>query len=290
MALTLKEILSDGPVLLDGGWGTQLQERGLPIGANADIWNLTEPDKVESVARAYVEAGSGIILTNTFQASPFALERHGYSDKTAEINRSGAAISKKAAGDRARVFASVGPSGKMLAMGEISAEELEEGFALQIGALVEGGADGIVIETMSDPEETAIAVKAAKRFAVPVVACLCFDSGKGLDRTMMGTTPELGVEILEAVGADAVGANCGQGIESYVAICQRLSAASSLPVWIKANAGLPELIDGRAVYTTTAEQFAGHLPALIEAGASFVGGCCGTTPEFIRAAREVLEK
>ena len=145
------------------------------------------------------------------------------------------------------------------------------------------GADGLVIETMSDLEEAVIAVTAARACGLPVVASMVFDTGRKKDRTMMGVTPEHAAAELAAAGADVIGANCGSGIAGYVEICRRLRAAARLPVWIKANAGMPELVDGRPFYRMTPAEFAAFVPALLQAGASFIGGCCGTTPEFIWA-------
>ena len=285
---TLQQILTAGPLVTDGAWGTQLQERGLPVGECPDSWNLSHPDRVEEVARAYVEAGSQIILTNTFGANRFILARHGLADRVVEINRAGVGISRRAAAGRARVFASLGPSGVMLMMGEVAEDQLQEAFARQAQAMADAGADGIVVETMSDPAEARLAVAAAAQTGLPVVACMTFDSGVNKDRTMMGTTPEQAAEPLLAAGADCVGSNCGQGIAGFVEICRRLRAVSNRPVWIKANAGLPEIRDGKTVYAQTPEQFAEYVPQLIEAGACFLGGCCGTTPDFIRAVRSKL--
>jgi len=286
---TLEALLAGGTVITDGGWGTLLQARGLKPGACPDAWNLEHPERVEEVARAYVEAGSRVIITNTFGANRFVLERFGLAEKAIELNAAGVAISKRAAGDRARVFASVGPSGVMLMMREVEPEELQAAFAEQTAAMAGAGADGIVIETMADPEEARLAVAAARATGLPVVACMTFDTGPDLDRTMMGTTPEQAAKLLSEAGADVVGSNCGQGIARFAEICARLGSATDLPVWIKANAGLPELVDGETVYRQTPEEFAGYVPALIEAGASFIGGCCGTTPEFIAAVRGKLD-
>jgi 5-methyltetrahydrofolate--homocysteine methyltransferase len=284
----IEQLTARAPVATDGAWGTQLQVRGLQPGASAEAWNLERPDQVESVARAYVEAGSQIILTNTFGANRLALERHGLADQLGPINRRGVEISRQAAGRRARVFASMGPSGRMLMTGEVSQAELEAAFAEQALALAEGGADAIAVETMTDAEEAKIAVAAARQTGLPVVACMVFDSGPDRDRTLMGLTPEQAAETLAAAGADVVGANCGQGIPGFVPVCRRLRAASGLPVWIKANAGLPEVLDGRIVYRTSPGEFAAWVPALLEAGASFIGGCCGTSPDFIRAVTTAL--
>jgi len=286
----IKELTAAGPLVTDGAWGTQLQARGLEVGGAPDGWNLAHPDRVEEVARAYVEAGSQVILTNTFQASRFALARHGLADRVAEINRAGAEISRRAAAGHARVFASIGPSGVVLMMGEATPEELQDAFRQQARALAEEGADAIVVETMSDPEEAKLAVAAAKETRLPVVGCMTFDSGKDLDRTSFGTTPEQAAEQLTEAGADCIGSNCGQGIEGYVAICGRLRAATDRPIWIKANAGLPQVVDGKTVWGQTPDEFASYVPALVEAGASFIGGCCGTTPEFIKAVREKLPR
>jgi methionine synthase I (cobalamin-dependent) len=315
---TIAKMISAGPVVTDGAWGTQLQERGLPTGACPDAWNIAQPEKVEQVARAYVEAGSRVILTNTFGANRFVLARHGLAGRVAEINRLGVEISRRAAkkvsgtfcrngpeaGTDAKrwslhkrfltpfsppaVFASIGPSGVMLMLGQVSADDLKAAFAEQAQAIADAGADGIAIETMSDPAEAALAVAAAHETGLPVVACMTFGAGAKRDRTMMGTTPEQAAEQLSAAGADVIGANCGQGIAGMVEICRRLHAVTDRPIWIKANAGLPAVIDGQTFYRQTPAEFAAYVPELLAAGATFLGGCCGTTPEFIRAVAEKL--
>ncbi|MEE8452358.1 MAG: homocysteine S-methyltransferase family protein [Thermoguttaceae bacterium] len=287
---TIAQLISAGPVVTDGAWGTQMQQRGLQPGACPDAWNLTDPDLVEEVARAYVEAGSQVIITNTFGANRFTLVRHDLADKVAQINRAGVEISRRAAGDRVKVFASMGPSGVMLMMGEVSADELKEAFTVQARAMAEAGADGIVVETMSDPAEAVLAVAAARETGLPVVGCMVYDSGPNNDRTMMGTTPEQAVEQLVEAGADVIGSNCGQGIAGFVEICRRLKAATDRPIWVKGNAGLPQIVEGETVYSQTADQFAEYAPKLVEAGAAFLGGCCGTSPEFIRAVCAKLGK
>jgi methionine synthase I (cobalamin-dependent) len=171
----------------------------------------------------------------------------------------------------------------MIMTGETTEDELRAAFEEQAAALAAGGAHGLVVETMSDLAEALIAVRAAKATGLPVVASMVFDSGKNKDRTMMGQTPEQCAEALAEAGADAVGANCGRGIAGYLPICSRMAAASPLPIWIKPNAGLPEIAGGKLSYRDTPEQFASYAPALIEAGAKFIGGCCGSTPDFIRA-------
>jgi methionine synthase I (cobalamin-dependent) len=286
---TIQKLAAQGPVLTDGAWGTQLQARGLAQGEIPDLWNLTRPEKVAEVARAYVEAGSQIILTNTFGANRFRLAEGGAANKVREINEAGARISREAAGNRALVFASIGPSGKMLKAGDVTADELRAAFTEQADALARGGANGLVVETMQDLEEARLAVAAAKSTGLPVVASMVFDSGKDKDRTMMGTTPEEAAAGLADAGADVIGSNCGQGIAGFVKICARLkSAAAGRPVWVKANAGLPQVREGKVCYETTPQQFAGFVPALLKAGAGFIGGCCGTSPEFIRELHHQL--
>ncbi len=280
---TIEKLIAAGPIISDGAWGTQLQARGLAIGDFPDAWNLSHPERVAEVARAYVDAGSRVILTNTFGANRIRLAENSLADRVVEINRRGVEISRQAADGKAAVFASIGPTGKLLMNGEVSAEEMLAAFAEQARAMAEGGADALVVETMSDLEEAKLAVAAARATGLPVVACMVFDSGKNLDRTMMGTTPEQAAQELTAAGADVIGANCGQGIGGFLPLCQRLRAATDRPIWMKPNAGLPQLVEGRAVYVGTPEDFAGHIPALLKAGANFVGGCCGTSPQFISA-------
>jgi 5-methyltetrahydrofolate--homocysteine methyltransferase len=289
MHALVKELLAAGPVITDGAWGTQLQARGLLSGECPDAWNVSHADRVEQVARAYVEAGSRIVLTNTFRSNRWALAGYDLAEQVAALNQAGAAISCRAAHGRARVFASLGPSGKILLMGEVSEEELRAAFAEQAQALAAGGAEGLVVETMADLAEAKLAVAAARTTGLPVVVCMTFDSGSQKDRTLMGVTPEQAAEELTAAGADVIGANCGQGIAGYVAICRRLRAATDRPLWIKANAGVPEVVDGQTVWRATPAEFARHGPALIEAGASFLGGCCGTGPAYIAALAKVLD-
>lgn len=284
----LTELLSRAPLLTDGALGTELQARGLAAGDLPDEWNLCRPEVVGEVIRSYVEAGSDIILTATFRANRIALAAAGLADKLELINRAGVAVAKRAAGDRARVFASAGPSGKLMMSGDVTEDELRAAFAEQAQVLAAAGAEAIMFETMTDLDEAVIAIESARGLGLPVGCSMVFDSGKNKDRTMMGATPEQVAERLEAAGADIIGANCGTGIEPYIAVCRRMRAATSRPLWIKPNAGLPQVENGKVVYKTAPEEFAARVPALVEAGASFVGGCCGTNPAFIRAARAAL--
>jgi len=286
----IQQLIAQGPVVTDGAWGTELQRSGLGIGEFPDAWNLSHPERVAGVASAYVSAGSQVILTNTFGANRIRLGEHSLAQRAMAINRAGVEISRRAALGRACVFASIGPTGKMLMSGEITQDEMLKAFQEQATALAKAGADAIVVETMSDPAEAQLAVVAALATNLPVVACMVFDSGKDKDRTMMGTTPEEAAETLTAAAADVIGANCGQGISGFAAICKRLRAATDRPIWLKPNAGLPQIVDGRTTYTTPPEEFARHVPELIEAGASFIGGCCGTRPDFIQAITKILRE
>ena len=286
---TVEKLLADRPILIDGAWGTELQKQGLKPGESPEALNLEKPEIVEAVAKAYVEAGSQVIITNTFGGTVFMLERHGLADRVEEVNRVGAGISKRAAGDQAKVFASLGPSGKMLMMGDVTEEELFAAFEQQAKALAAGGADGLVVETMADLEEATVVLKAAKTTGLPVCVSMIYDSGADLDRTMMGTTVEDATQALTDAGADIIGSNCGQGIEGFVKLASRMKAATALPVWIKGNAGLPEMVGGETVYKTKPGDFAAFAKPLLDAGADFIGGCCGTSPDFIRALKAALQ-
>lgn len=286
----IKSLIKSGPVVTDGSWGTQMQKRGLKRGECPDSWNLNHPEQVLAVARQYVDAGSQIILTNTFGGSRLALKKFELGEKTVEINMTGVEISKKAAGDRAYVFASIGPTGMMLVTRETTEEELQQVFEEQADAQARAGADGIIVETMIDVVEAKIAATAAKQTGLPVIVSMVYDSGENKDRTMMGDSPEQVLEELMSIGIDGIGANCGQGIEAFLPICSRLRQATDLPIWMKPNAGLPEIVDDKTVFRTTAREFVQYIPELIQAGAGFIGGCCGTDQGFVKAIRERVAK
>jgi methionine synthase I (cobalamin-dependent) len=271
--------LAKGLLIADGAWGTELQKRGLPSGTIPDTWNVSNPEQVAAVARSYAEAGSDVILTNTFRANAIAMPGVAAAELD-EINRAGVAISRKSAGT-ALVFASIGPTGKMLASGEVTPAQISAAFAAQAGSMRD--ADALVIETMSDIEEARLAVQAAKSAGLPVIASFAFDTGKNRDRTRTGARPETVASAMAEAGADGLGANCGVGVETAVDICRRLRAACDLPLWIKPNAGLPTLSGAEVRYTTSAEFFASHFVALRDAGADFIGVCCGSNPDFVRA-------
>jgi methionine synthase I (cobalamin-dependent) len=269
--------------IADGAWGTELDKLGCPAGFCREEWNVTRPDLVGKVAQSYVDAGARIILTNTFGANRFVLAKHDRADKVAEFNRAGAAISKQAIAGKGHVFASIGPSSKLLLMKEVTEAELYDAFAEQAQALAEGGADALVVETMTDLNEATTAVRAAKTTGLTVAACMTYDSGKDHTRTMMGTTPEAAAAALIDAGADIIGCNCGIGIDNYIKVAAKLRAVTDKPVWVKANAGLPQVEGDKIVYRMTPEEFGLKAKDLVNAGANIVGGCCGTSPAFIRA-------
>lgn len=286
--MTITELLNmagAGVVPLDGAWGTELSRRGLPAGTAPELWNLEQPERVAEVPRAYAEAGARIVLTNTFGGSRCKLEKNGLAAHVAEINRTGARISRNAVPRDVLVCASVGPTGEFLEpLGDIPPAAMEDIFAEQIAALIEGGADMIVVETMTDLEETLCAVRAAKRLApsMPVVASMTFDKGARGYATMMGVTPAHAAAQLAEHGADIIGTNCGHGVEQMIEIVGELRANTNKPLWARPNAGLPQLVNGVTVFPDSPDNMAKKIPALVEAGATFIGGCCGTTPEHIQ--------
>ena len=289
MKLRLTDIDASICIASDGAWGTQLQSLGLTPGAAPELWNLEHPEKVATVARSYGAAGSKIILTNTFGGNRFVLGRHGLAEKLADVNVHGARISREAAGETALVFGSMGPTGILLMDGTVPESEIYETYHLQAAALQRGGVDAILIETMSDVAEMNIAARAARDATpLPVVLSMTFDSGRDKTRTMMGVTPEQAVEAMRQSGAWMVGANCGSGPENYVTVCRRMRAVTSLPIWIKANAGMPVMKDGVVEYPQDPATFAGYAGMLRSAGANVIGGCCGTTPEHIRRLSAAL--
>ena len=277
---TLEELLDQGPVLLDGGWGTELQHRGLALDGCAEHWNLTRPQSVEQVAWAYMDAGARILLTNTFRGNRLALKSHGLGEQVADINTAGVAIAQRAARHGCRVFGSLGPSGLDVSANRVSWTAIEDCFREQAALLADGGVEGLVIETMVDPTELRCAVLAAQDTGLPVVGCLVIP---GLDSDTDQQTWGPAVEMLEAVGVDVIGANCGCDIGESIAVCRMLKSLTDLPLWLKPNAGLPTLVAGRPVYQNPLWQAARYVSGMRDAGAQFFGGCCGTTPEFIRA-------
>ena len=286
------ETLSSGKVLVsDGAWGTFLHQKGLSASECPESWNLTRPEDVYEIALSYVEAGTDIILTNSFGGSLYKLEPYGLSDQVYSINKAAGEISRRAAGDDVIVLGSIGPTGKMVFMGEVPEEELLKGFEDQSRGLADGGVDGLLVETMSDIQESNLAIKAAKHATTLDVLCtFTFEKTKSGDyRTMMGTSVGEAITSAKAAGADVVGANCGNGTEGMIEIVREIREMDNkIPVLIHANAGLPVYQDGKTVFPEGPEEMASQIMELLGAGANIIGGCCGTTPEHIRSIVRIV--
>lgn len=284
--------LRRGEILLgDGAWGTQLMQRGLPEGQPPEWFALERPQAIEEVARLYVEAGADLVTTDTFGANSFRLAAHGLAHERERINREAVSAVRRAVGERALVSASVGPTGRMLEpFGDTPLEEVEAAFAEQIAVLAEAGADVVCIETMTDLNEADAAIRAARRVApgLPVIATMTFERTARGYFTMMGTSVADAVSGLVAAGADVTGSNCGNGIANMVEVAREMARSAKRPLIFQANAGLPETVEGRLVYHETPEAMAAQVPALLDLGVGIVGGCCGTTPEHVRALRRAV--
>jgi len=290
---TITEALKNGRTLVaDGAWGTALQSKGLKGGECPELWNFEHPEKVLEIAQSYVNAGADLIETNTFGGNRYKLEYYGLGEKVFELNKTGAEISGKAAGKDHWVIASIGPTGKMTVMGDVTEEDFYRVFKEQSEALAAGGADAIIVETMSAIDEAAAAVKAAKEnTSLEVICTFTFEPTVQAEyRTMMGITPAEAAIAAVNAGADIVGANCGKGYEGMTQIIKEIkSVLPEIPVIVQANAGLPELVDGVSVFPATPEEMAGQNKPWTEAGVNIIGGCCGTTDKHIHAIRQAVE-
>ena len=289
---SLLKVLNTGKILIsDGAWGTLLQGRGLQPGECPELWNITHRTDVLSIAQSYVDAGADIILTNSFGASPSKLRHYELDDRTAEINQAAAQISREASGEKGFVLGSMGPTGVILMMGDVPEETLYEGFCIQAKALEKGGVDGVCIETMSALDEACLAVRAVKESTSLEIACtFTFEKTVSGDfRTMMGVSPSEIVGALIEAGAAIIGTNCGNGFDGMVDIVEEIRRIDSkIPVLVHANAGKPVVQDGKTVFPETPEMMATKIDKLIHAGANIIGGCCGTTPDHIRALAEAI--
>ncbi len=293
MKSIIKTLAEKKILVSDGAWGTFLQKEGLVPGDCPELWCLEHREKVLAIARSYVDAGSDIILTNSFGGTSFKLEHYGLADKVAELNEAAAAISREAAGDEVIVAGSMGPTGKMLLMGDVSPEELYDAFKEQALALERGGADACCIETFAAIDEAELAIKAVREnTGLEVICTFTFEKTvQGDYRTMMGVSPTDSATACVNAGAHIVGSNCGNGMEQMSAIVKEIvSAVPETPVLIHANAGMPVMVDGVDTFPESPEEMARNVIPVIEAGARIVGGCCGTTPAHIRAIKEAVEK
>jgi 5-methyltetrahydrofolate--homocysteine methyltransferase len=288
MMKSILERIAQGEVLLsDGALGTFLIAKGLASGECPESWCISHPNAVKEIAQAYIDAGSDIVETNSFGGSSLRLKAEGLSEKATEFNRAAAALVKQVMGDKGYVAGSVGPTSLFMKGegGKATAEEVYASFKEQAIALAEGGADVICIETQFSMLEAKQAIKAAKENTnLPVICTFTFEAKPRGFFTMTGVTPARAAKEAAEAGADIVGANCGNGIDNMIEIARQMRAAEpNIPILIQPNAGLPKIVDGKTTYIETPGSLASRIPELIAAGANIIGGCCGTTPEHIKA-------
>jgi methionine synthase / methylenetetrahydrofolate reductase(NADPH) len=295
MAVAIDRLFAGGTVLCDGAMGTMLYSCGVFINRCYDELNVSQPEMVRSVHQQYLQAGAEVIETNTFGANSFRLERFGLREKVREFNLAGVAIARQAVeairekqGSEAFVAGAVGPLGVRLEpLGKLGLEEARAAFAEQISALAEGGVDLLIIETMMSVDEAEQAVLAAREAAPHLkvgVMVTVDEEGNCLD----GTSPEVAATRLTSVGADAIGCNCSSGPATVLSVIERMREATTLPLLAMPNAGMPRNVEGRNIYLTSPEYMASFTRKAVRAGATWVGGCCGTTPAHIRAMRGAL--
>lgn len=285
---------SPTPLLADGAMGTMLHAHGVSFDQCFDELNLTEPEVIAGVHREYIQAGAQLVLSNTFGANRYKLSKYGLEKKVAEINRAGVEL-VRSLGKDILVGGDVGPLGVRLApFGRVQPDEARSAFTEQIDALASAGVDFIVIETMSDLYEIREAIRAARSVGathtspLPIVASMTFTRD---DRTLLGNSPEKVVHALTEAGADVIGVNCSGGPAQLLRLLKQMrQAAPQAWLWVKPNAGWPEQVGGRIMYPADPEYFGDYALAFCEAGASIVGGCCGTTPRHIAAMRQALDK
>ena len=288
-----QEILSGNILVSDGAWGTFLQQKGLLPGECPESWNTLHPEKVLEIAQSYIDAGSDMIETNSFGGNRIKLSYFGKEDQVYELNKAAAEISRKAAGPNKHVLGSIGPTGKFLITGDVTEEELFEVFKEQAIALEAGGADALIIETMTDIDEAKIAIRACKEnTSCEVICTMTFDkTDEAVFYTMMGVTPaDMTTELVDA-GVDIIGANCGNGMENMVGITKEIRAANAeIPILIHANAGAPVFQNNKTLFLETPDITAGFVNPLIDAGANIIGGCCGTTPAHIKSIAQMVKR
>ena len=283
-----KELVKNGPVILDGATGTNLQDAGMPVGVCPEQWILEHEEVMFTLQKDYVDAGTNILYAPTFTANRIKLEEYGLEEHLAEMNERLVALSKRAAGGRALVAGDLTMTGKQLfPMGDMDFEELVTIYKEQAAAILKAGADLFVVETMMSLQECRAALIAIKEICdLPVMVSLTFNED---GRTLYGTDPKTAVVVMQSLGADAVGLNCSTGPEGMLEPVEEMAQYASIPVLAKPNAGMPELIDGVTVYNTTPQEFAAVGEKLVEAGAAIIGGCCGTTPEHILALAQAVK-
>ncbi|MFZ0301371.1 MAG: homocysteine S-methyltransferase family protein [Terracidiphilus sp.] len=299
--MTTKALLHDAirqrTLLGDGAMGTQLMLAGLEQGNCGEEWNLTHPERVLAIQRRYVEAGSDCLITNTFGGSRIMLNRHGHPDHVVAINKAGVNIAREAFGEKGGyVLGDIGPFGGLLVpFGDFTEEQVRDAFDEQAAALVEGGADAIIVETQTSLEELQIGIEAAKKAGAPcIIGSMAYDvtlDGSTF-RTMMGVDPERAAKFMEEHGAHIVALNCGTGMEMERALdaVKRYKSVTRLPVMVQPNAGKPRLVNMKILYDESPEQMVKGVVPLLEAGANIIGACCGSTPDHIRSFRSAMDE
>lgn len=294
---TLLDSLKERPLLGDGAMGTQLMNAGLEQGNCGEAWNLIHPDRVLAIQRRYVEAGSDCLLTNTFGGSRIMLNRHSHADDVVAINTAAVQLAREAFAELdGYVIGDIGPfGGLMQPYGEFSENQVLAAFREQAKALVDAGAHAIIIETQTSLEELGLGLTAAREAGAPcVIGSMAYDvtlDGSTF-RTMMGVDPERAAEFMQAHGADIVALNCGTGMDMERAreAVLRYVQITGLPIMVQPNAGQPRLVEMKIIYDETPEQMVAGVVPLLEAGASIIGGCCGSTPDHIRAFRKAMDE
>jgi 5-methyltetrahydrofolate--homocysteine methyltransferase len=293
MNTILKDLEEKRILISDGAWGTFLTQKGMQPGECPELWNIDHPDAVADIARNYAQAGADLVSTNSFGGSRFKLAHYGLAGRAAELNEAAARITRKTVGPDKHVFASIGPTGKILLIGDVTEDEIYDAFKEQATALERGGADACCIETMLAIDEARLAVRAAKENTRLEILCtFTFDRMvDGSYRTMMGVSPADAASASLEAGADIVGTNCGQGPAGMVDIVKAIRAAApDVPIIVQANAGLPVRVGDVDTFPETPKMMAARVPDLIAAGANILGGCCGTTPDHIRAITEAVRQ
>ena len=282
------QLIKQGPILLDGATGTNLQNAGMPVGVCPEQWILENPDVMIALQKAYVEAGTDILYAPTFTANRIKLEEYGLGDRLEEMNKELIALSKEAAQGKALVAADMTMTGQQLyPIGELMFEDLVDVYKEQAAVLANAGADLFVVETMMSLQESRAAVIAIREVCdLPIMVSLTYNPD---GRTLYGTDPATATVVLQSLGADAIGINCSTGPEDMIAPVRKMAEYATIPILAKPNAGLPELENGVTVYKTGPDEFAACGKRLVEAGASIIGGCCGTTPAHIKALKDAVK-
>jgi len=290
MRSPLLDLVGERTVLLDGALGTELMARGLSLGTCPEAWNVERPEAVREVHASYFEAGADVATTNSFGANRIKLAAHGLEGRTAELNAAAARLARSVAPPGRYIAGSIGPTGKFLKpQGPFSEGEFEAAFAEQARALAEGGADVLLVETQYDLREALCALRGGRRATeLPVLVTVTFNAHRRGFFTIMGDSVAKVMKALESEGAAAVGANCTLDSEGMVALVKAMRPETGLPLIAQANAGQPVIGAGGVTYSQALEDYVRFVPELVRAGAGLVGGCCGTTPAFIKAMAAAL--